>query len=992
MGRQLVYFILALVVLGLATSGPAAELTHRWSFNGDLVDSVGGQDAVIVDLGANNATLSGTEITLTGGAKGSSDYIDLPDNILSNLGNSATIEVWATQISVQNWSRIFDFGTSTTENFFMSWTSATDLNADRVEWLGPADATQNNTNAPYELGVEYHIVCVFEPGSVTWYTAPADAPDLGASKGSLEISNQLANLNDNNCWLGRSQWEDNTANASFNEFRLWTGTLTADEREKLHDQGPDGLEAGRASNPSPDDEATDVLRDLTLGWMAGEHAATHDVYLGTSAEDVNAASRADGLGVLVSQGQTGTTFDPGRLEFGQTYYWRIDEVNAAPDNTIFRGEIWSFSVEPFVYAIENVVVTSNGVSDPGMMFESIINGSGLGDDGRHSTAPEDMWVGTGPGPDESLTLQFDFDRVYKLHEMRVWNYNVLFELMLGFGLKDVTVEYTGDGAEWTVLGDFVFAQATARSDYMANTVVDFGGIPAQAVRLTANTVYGAMGKVGLSEVRFMQVPVHAREPQPAEGAVDVATDATLSWRAGREADVHEIHLGIDEQAVIDDAALVASASQNSYDATLDLSQVYYWKVVEVNDAQAIASWDGEVWSFTTADYVVVDDFESYTDDEGGRIYEFWADGWVNDTGAIVGYLEEPFAEQTIVLSGEQSMPLTYENTGGISVAQADLEFATPQDWTRAGITNLVVNYRGDIENSPAQMYVMIGDTKVSRGGAPEALAGQVWKQWNIDLASVGANLSRVASISVGVEGAGTGIVYVDDIRLYRFAPAVVEAVDPGTGDLAAHYAMEDNLSDDTGNGYDGTPVGDPFYANAIGDLGRALSLDGINDHAELPIGSLIAGLSDITVAMWVDFPDSGASWQRIFDFGTSSTEGYMFLCPSTGTSGPLRFAITPAAGADESFAEASSALATGWHHVAVTIDSASMTITVYVDGAVAAEGATETLPADLGQTTQNWLGRSQYEADAYFTGLLADFSIYSRALSEGEVRYLAGDR
>jgi hypothetical protein len=82
----------------------------------------------------------------------------------------------------------------------------------------------------------------------------------------------------------------------------------------------------------------------------------------------------------------------------------------------------------------------------------------------------------------------------------------------------------------------------------------------------------------------------------------------------------------------------------------------------------------------------------------------------------------------------------------------------------------------------------------------------------------------------------------------------------------------------------------------------------------------------------------------------------------------------------------------GWHHLATVIDSAGMTISVYLDGTLIGSGATATLPQDLGATTQNWLGRSQYEADGYFTGSLADLSIYSRALSAGEVRYLAGGR
>ena len=106
-----------------------------------------------------------------------------------------------------------------------------------------------------------------------------------------------------------------------------------------------------AGDPDPANEATDVLRDVILSWTPGEFANTHDVYLGTFFDDVDDADRNDPRGVLASQGQIATTYDPGRLDFGQTYYWRIDEVNAPPDSTIFKGEVWSFTVEPFSYPI-----------------------------------------------------------------------------------------------------------------------------------------------------------------------------------------------------------------------------------------------------------------------------------------------------------------------------------------------------------------------------------------------------------------------------------------------------------------------------------------------------------------------------------------------------------------------------------------------------------------------------------------------------------------
>ncbi|HNY80508.1 MAG TPA: LamG domain-containing protein, partial [Sedimentisphaerales bacterium] len=160
------------------------------------------------------------------------------------------------------------------------------------------------------------------------------------------------------------------------DFRLYDHALTLEEIQlAMTGRGP-GLEL--ASDPVPENEATDIPRDVVLSWGAGEYAATHDVYFGASFDDVNAASRSNPMGLLASQAQAATSYDPpGRLDFGTTYYWRVDEVNAAPDNTIFKGEVWSFTTEPFAYPIANVVATSNGTSDATAGPQNTVNGSGL---------------------------------------------------------------------------------------------------------------------------------------------------------------------------------------------------------------------------------------------------------------------------------------------------------------------------------------------------------------------------------------------------------------------------------------------------------------------------------------------------------------------------------------------------------------------------------------------------------------------------------------
>ncbi len=231
-------------------------------------------------------------------------------------------------------------------------------------------------------------------------------------------------------------------------------------------------------------------------------------------------------------------------------------------------------------------------------------------------------------------------------------------------------------------------------------------------------------------------------------------------------------------------------------------------------------------------------------------------------------------------------------------------------------------------------------------------------------------------------------MFIDDIRLYALAPQAVSPTDPGTTGLVALYTMDGNVQDTSGNNRHGTISGDASYD--VGYAGQALVLNGTNAYVDLPIGTLISSLTDTTVATHVYFAGGNGAWQRIFDFG-SGTSSYMFLCPRQGTAGNMRFGIRSAT-VNEQIVNSPGVMTVGWHHAAVAIDSQAMTITLYVDGERIVSGATALLPKDLGNTTQNWIGRSQYAADAYFFGSVDDFRIYNRALSAAEVRYLAGDR
>jgi hypothetical protein len=726
------------------------------------------------------------------------------------------------------------------------------------------------------------------------------------------------------------------------------------------------------------------------------------VYFGTAFDDVNTADRTSSL--LVSKGQGAVTYTPASLfDFGQTYFWRVDEVNAPPtDSTVFKGDIWSFTTETYGYLIITPIKatassSSNALTGP----EKTIDGSGIDAQDQHSTSASQMWLSK--KSQTPIWIKYEFNQVYSLHQMWVWNQNQISELDNGYGAMDVTIETSSDGTTWTALANVPqFAQATAEDTYTHNTTVDFGGVLAKFVQLNILSNWGGVKNSGLSEVRFFYVPLKAFEPTPVVGATVLAVDSVLNWRPGRKAAGHEVYMGTDPNAL----SKVGTATAHNYSllsAGAEYDRTYYWKVNEVNAADA---WAGDVWSFSTAGYFVVDNFESYND-KCSRIYYTWTDGYGattspecggvtiagNGSGAAVGNTNAPYAEPTIIHGGNQSMPLFYDNAGATSYSETTRTFAVPQDWVQGGVKTLVLYFHGAADNAAGQLYVKINNNKVVYNGNTQALTLPLWKQWNIDLASVGGNLRSVGSLTIGVSGSGKGKVLIDDIRLYRSAPPVVQPVDPGTTGLSAYYKMDGDVKDSSGKGNNGTPVNDPAFVDSTkAGFGKALLFDGVNDHVELPIGNLISTLNSATFASWVNFDSSNAnSWQRIFDFG-SGTTNYMFLSPRQATNGSIRFAIRQTTSTAESGVNAPAKLPTSWHHVAVMIDGTAKTMQLCLDGQVMASGATLVLPKDLGVTTQNWLGRSQWTADGYFTGQLDEFQIYNRALSEGEVRYLAGDR
>jgi hypothetical protein len=200
-------------------------------------------------------------------------------------------------------------------------------------------------------------------------------------------------------------------------------------------------------------------------------------------------------------------------------------------------------------------------------------------------------------------------------------------------------------------------------------------------------------------------------PQPGNRATEVRQDAVLGWTAGDYADTHDVYFGtvFDDvnDASRDNDPKSVLVSQNQAETIyeppglLEFGQTYYWRVDEFNDLHPKSPWKGNVWSFMVIDYSMVDDFESFndldpTDPNSNRIFQTWIDGLDQPTnGAIVGYAEPPFAEQSIVHGGNQSMPLFYDNSDTVNYSEVQRTFSPVEDWTREGVETLSLWFRGN---------------------------------------------------------------------------------------------------------------------------------------------------------------------------------------------------------------------------------------------------------------------------------------------------------
>ena len=271
-------------------------LKHRWSFNNSagagtngtvIADSVSGPggDAFIRTNGSLNATLSGTQVSLPGGASATAPYIDLPNGILSTRSGDATYEFWITLNGVQNWARIFDFGSSLAnagneillpggtgngdEYLLLSASIGTTATQNRFEFREGGVSTVFDATVPYTAAAPFHVAVVYEMDGTANGTPQMRYYRNGSLLGTGDTGKLLGAIKDNNNWLGRSQFMgDANANGSYDEVRVYDGAMTTDDIVASITAGPDAAITGRLHVDlfSPDRFAIYEGESATLYW------------------------------------------------------------------------------------------------------------------------------------------------------------------------------------------------------------------------------------------------------------------------------------------------------------------------------------------------------------------------------------------------------------------------------------------------------------------------------------------------------------------------------------------------------------------------------------------------------------------------------------------------------------------------------------------------------------------------------------------------------
>jgi len=717
-----------------------------------------------------------------------------------------------------------------------------------------------------------------------------------------------------------------------------------------------------AYNPDPADGAYYTDTWANLSWSPDEDAVSHDVYFGDNYDDV-----ANGTGDAVRGNQIDTSYLVGLPGYPYpeglvpgTTYYWRIDEIQA-DDTVHRGDMWSFTIPP----------------------RTAYNPSPA--DGAEFVNPD-------------VELSWTPGHGAKLHTV-----------YFGDNFDDVSsaTEGTSQGAATYTPGPL------EREKVYCWRVDEFDGVDTHKGEVWAFSTPGAVGN-----------------PNPANGATGVQMNATLSWTPGESAASSEVYLGMDKDTVRN--ATTASpeyqgnkplGSESHDPGKLAWNSTYYWRVDAVY-ADPANNVKGIVRSFETADFITVDDFESYNEiwpgeagEEGTNlIFNTWPDGWVPPpevrvNGSTIGNALVPFEqtmETSIVHEGSQSAPLHYDNTvvaySEVTAYVANQQPAWPPntlsigpDWTEEGVGVLSLWFRGDASNAAEPMYVILNGSAAVYHDDPAAAQINTWTEWTIDLqefASQGVDLTNVNSISIGLgdknnaQAGGSGRIFLDHIALYRPPPPPVGhwKLDDGQGAIAVD--LSGNGNDGTINNADTGGLGDGGSVWVDDpERGTVISFNGTTEGAHVRAGDIpqMTLTNDFTWAFWAKHSDDNTADNDIILGNRYNEDGVDFVPRQFIKFTPTKFEWHMNGNGDDNL-DYDDIPADVWLHHAVV--KAGYQFTYYRNGIEASSG-TFTQALDFPQPLYFGGDNTASEGENW-AGLMSDVRIYDRTLPAAEIAALAG--
>ena len=473
----------------------------------------------------------------------------------------------------------------------------------------------------------------------------------------------------------------------------------------------------KAYEPVPSDRSKFVdSENLTLTWTPGFGAMLHTVYFG---DDYDTIANATGG---TSQGSA--NYNPGPLETEKTYYWRVDEFEAGGMHT---GDVWSFTTAKVGGGLRAEYYHWSGDYPPSEPFQVLVTTEivpeinfNWGDPGSpHALVNDNNFACRFTGEVEAAFTETYTFCVTTDDGQRLWlNGQPIIDMWVEQGM----VEHRG-----TI--DLVAGQRYSIELWMYE---NGGGAGCELRWLSPSTPKQIIPQAALSP------PVRAMGPSPTNGATGTRMTPILKWGAGVSATSHEVYFGTDEDAVAnaDKSSPEYKGTKALGDESFDPGKLawytsYFWRIDEVNDLNPDSPWIGNLWSFTTGDFIVVDDFEDYDTGEN-QIWYSWIDGLGfgapgsdpynpgNGTGSAVGDENSPsYTEETIVHGGGQAMPLEFNNNkqGYANYSETELTLTYPRDWTEEDVAELSLWFRGYLASTGSFAEGPVGTYTMTASGA-----------------------------------------------------------------------------------------------------------------------------------------------------------------------------------------------------------------------------------------------------------------------------------